>query len=110
MNIPERLLIHSCAYAAPSGYDRDGNPTMSAPVTLAHVRIEPVIATAQATEGEAADDKLTLYYAPYISTPAVIPEPLARVTWNGNEYTVRSVQPCYTYGGDAVHHYEAALV
>lgn len=106
----ENLLIHSCTYAAPAGTDRDGNTTYLEPVTLAKIRIVPVLATAKSDTGETKDDKLTLFYAPFISTPAIIPEELARVTWAGNAYTIRSVQPCYTQGGEVVHHYEAALV
>ena len=106
----ENLLIHSCGYSTPAEIDRDGNITYSEEVTLQNVRIVPVLATAKSDEGETKDDKLTLYYAPFISTPSIIPEELARVTWNGAAYTIRSVQPCYTQGGDVVHHYEAALI
>ena len=69
-----------------------------------------IAATAKSDVGETKDDRLTLYYDPFVSQPAIIPEELARVTWNGEAYTIRSVTPCYTQGGDAVHHYEAALV
>lgn len=106
----EDLLIHSCTYAAPAGTDRDGNETYGTPATLEHVRIVPVLATAKSDVGETKDDKLTLFYAPGISTPAIVPEELARVTWKGADYTVRSVQPCYTQGGEIIHHYEAALI
>lgn len=106
----ENLLIHSCTYAAPAGTDRDGNETYGTPATLEHVRIVPVLATAKSDVGETKDDKLTLFYAPGISTPAIVPEELARVTWKGADYTVRSVQPCYTQGGEIIHHYEAALI
>lgn len=108
--IPERLLIHSCTYAAPASYDRDGSPTYDEAVTLAKVRVEPIKASARTAEGEAAADRLTLFYAPFFSTPQVIPEPLAKVTWNGENYTVREVHAFYTTDGNAVHHYEAALV
>jgi hypothetical protein len=104
------LLIHSCGYSTPAETDRDGNTVYSEEVTLEHVRIVPVLATAKSDVGETKDDKLTLFYAPFISTPAIIPEELARVTWGGKAYTIRSVQPCYTQGGDVVHHYEAALI
>lgn len=110
MNIPERLLVHSCTYTPKTGYDRDGNPTAGESVTLAHVRLEAVLAAAKSTEGESKDDKLTLFYDPTYSTPAIIPAELATIEWNGKAYTIRSVTPCYTCGGDSVHHYEAALV
>lgn len=108
--IPQRLLVHSCSYAAPANYDRDGNPTMGEAVTLSSVRLEAVTADARDSTGESANDRLTLYYDPSYSTPAVNLVPLGRVTWNGEEYTIRSVQPRYTQGSDSVHHYEAALV
>ena len=108
--IPQRLLVHSCTYETPGSYDRNGKPTYNEPVTLAHVRIEPVIAVAKGDIGESKDDKLTLYYEPFFSTPAIVLEPLSRITWGGNVFIIRSVTPHYTQGGDAVHHYEAALV
>lgn len=110
MTIPTRLLIHTCEYTRPESYDRDGNATLGEPVTLANVRIEPVLATAKNDVGESKNDKLTLYYVPFVSSPQIIPEELAIVTWNGQTFQIRSVSPFYTQGGDAVHHYEAALV
>lgn len=106
----KNLLIHSCTYAAPSGYDRDGNETMGEAVTLSNVRFVPVLATAKSDIGETKDDRLTFYYAPNISSPAIVPAEKAVITWNNETYTIRSVTPCYTQGGDTVHHYEAALI
>lgn len=106
----QSLLIHSCDYEEPESSDRDGNPVYSEPVTLERVRIAPIFATERATEGEAKNDKLTLYYAPFISSPAIIPQELARITWQGKRYTIRSITPCYTRDDDTVHHYEAALI
>jgi hypothetical protein len=111
MGIPARLLVHTCTYTAPAGgYDRDGEPIPGEPVTLDKVRLEPVNAIGNSTEGVTANDRLTLYYDPLYSQPAITPAPGAVVTWNGEDYTIRSVTPCYTCGGDEVHHFEAALV
>lgn len=108
--INPRLLIHSCEYSTKTSEDRDGNPIYTSQ-TLQKVRFAPVVlGTAQATAGESKDDKLTLFIDPAVTTPAIVPEELARVEWNDKAYTIRSVTPCYTRGGDVVHHYEAALV
>ncbi len=104
------LLIHSCTYEAPAANDRDGNKTYAEPVTLQRVRVVMELETVRNNEGEAKNDKGTLYYTPFISTPQIIPEELARVTWQGKPYTIRKVYPCYAMAGDAVHHYEAALI
>ena len=106
----ENLLIHTCTYSEPTGYDRDGNETMSEAKTLTNVRLVPVLATAKSDIGETKDDRLTLYYAPGISAPEIVPKEKAQIVWNGGTYTIRSITPCYTQGGDAIHHYEAALV
>ena len=104
------LMIHSCTYEAPATSDRDGNKTYGEPVELQHVRVVMELATVRNNEGEAKNDVGTLYYAPFVSSPQIVPEELARVTWQNKTYTIRKVYPCYTMNGDTVHHYEAALV
>lgn len=110
MNIPKRLLVHTCTYKEPTGYGRDGGATYGTPSSLTFVRLEPVLATAKSDIGETKDDRLTLYYAVGVSSPAITPKEGALVTWNNADYTIRSVQPCYTQNTGDVHHYEAALV
>lgn len=104
------LLIHTCTYYAPSTRDRDGNITYNEGVALSNVRLVPVLATMKSDVGETKDDKLTLYVAPFSSTPQIIPEELAKISFKNCDYTIRSVTPCYAKDGDAVDHYEAALV
>ena len=104
------LLIHSCTYEAPATIDRDGNKTYSDPVELQRVRVVMELATVRNNEGEAKNDVGTLYYMPFVSSPQIVPEEFARVTWQNKTYTIRKVYPCYAMKSDAVHHYEAALV
>ena len=104
------LLIHSCTYEAPATIDRDGNKTYSDPVELQRVRVVMELATVRNNEGEAKNDVGTLYYMPFVSSPQIVPEELARVTWQNKTYTIRKVYPCYAMKSDAVHHYEAALI
>ena len=110
MGIPARLLVHSCTYEAPATRDRDGNVTYGTAQSVSNVRFEVIEATAKSDVGETKDDRLTMYYCVGVSTPALTPEELAKVTFDGKAYTIRSVQPRYTQGGSTVHHYEAALV
>ena len=108
--ISPRLLIHTAIYQEIGAEDRNGNPTFDEEKTLENVRFVPVLATAKDSQGETANDRLTMFYCPFVSSPQIVPQKLARVTWNGEQYTIRSVTPCYTMGGESVHHYEAALV
>ena len=77
---------------------------------MQRVRVVMELATVRNNEGEAKNDVGTLYYTPFISSPQIIPEELARVTWQGKTYTIRKVYPCYTQDSELIHHYEAALV
>ena len=106
----ENLLIHNCTYTAPGTFDRDGNETAGTVTELTAVRFDAILATQRATEGEAKNDRLTFFYFPGISGGNITPQENAKITWNGNAYTIREVIPRYTKGGDSVHHYEAALV
>lgn len=108
--LPAHLLVHACTYKTMTGTDRDGNAEYME-VELSGVRFGPVTYEArQSAAVETAADKLTLYIDPVRTQPAVIPEELAHVTWQGKDYTIRAVTPCYTRNTDAVHHWECALI
>ena len=85
------LLIHSCTYEAPATSDRDGNKTYGEPVELQRVRVVMELATVRNNEGEAKTDVGTLYYTPFASSPQIITEELARVTWQNKTYKIRKV-------------------
>ena len=73
------------------------------------VRVVMELATVRNNEGEAKNDVGTLYYTPFVSSPQIIPEELARVTWQGKTYTIRKAYPCYAMKRDAAHNYETEL-
>lgn len=104
------LLIHSIDYSEPAGRTRDGKTTYTTPVTVSAVRVAPVLETAKSDTGESKNDRLTLYVFCGISTPETVPLELAKVVFNGKDYTIRAVTVCYAQDGTTPHHYEAALV
>ena len=108
--IAPRLLIHNCIYRAPAQRDRDGNFIYNE-TELQAVRIMPVLAVNKDSAGETKNDRLTLYFDCTNSQPEGFElHENAQIIWNGDAYTIRSVQPCYTHSTTVVHHYEAALV
>lgn len=104
------LLIHSITYSEPAARTRDGKTTYTTPVTVSAVRVAPVLETAKSDTGESKADRLTLYVFPKKSTPATVPHELAKVVFDGKEYTVRAVTVCYAQDGTTPDHYEAALI
>ena len=114
--IPARLLIHDCVLKRKTGIDRNRNPTYSETV-LKRVRIGATFQTIRGNIGETKADTLTLFVdaanTQFETTAgeaaaAIIPIETDAITWNGKDYTVRSVTPCYTQGA-APHHWEVTL-
>lgn len=108
--IPARLLIHECVLKHKTGVDRNRNPTYSETV-LKRVRIGVTFQVLRGNIGETKADTLTLFIDAantQFETAAIIPTETDAITWNGKDYTVRSVTPCYTQGA-ALHHWEITL-
>ena len=115
--IPERLLVHDCVLRRRTGNDRDRNPTYAETV-LRRVRIGATWRTTRGNVGETKADTLTLFIDAANSRSETtdgeaaiteIPEELDRVEWQGKEYTVRSVTPCFTRDSGMPHHWEVTL-
>jgi hypothetical protein len=109
--IPARLLIHECVLKHKTGLDRNRNPTYSSTV-LKRVRIGATLQIMRGQAGETKADTLTLFIDAVntqYETPAgeattqTLPEELDVITWNGNDYTVRSITPCYAQGATPQH-------
>lgn len=114
--IPLKLLVHSCTLKKQTGLDRNRNPTYTETV-LKRVRIGATFQTIRGNIGETKADTLTLFIdaantqyetTAGEATAAIIPIETDAITWNGKDYTVRSVTPCYTQGA-APHHWEVTL-
>lgn len=115
--IPARLLTHECTLRKRTGQDRNRNPTCTETV-LKRVRIGATFQTVRGNVGETKADTLTLiidaantYSETTEGEPAIteIPEELDGVEWQGKEYTVRSVTPCYARDAGMPHHWEVTL-
>lgn len=110
--IGKHLLIHSCTVKEVSGLNRDGGAEYGESILLEHVRIVPAYSVRRGTVGKEKDDKLLLFIDGVNSAPrGFIPKTDSAVFWQGQQYTVRAVTPCYTAGrGSLVHHWELSLV
>lgn len=109
--ISKHLLIHSCMVKEVRGINRDGSAEYE-DILLEHVRIIPAYSVKRGNVGEIKDDKLLLCIDTHASTPrGFTPKTKSAVVWQGQQYTVRAVTPCYTAGiGSRVHHWEVSLV
>lgn len=114
--IPPKLLVHSCTLKKQTGLDRNRNPTYTETV-LKRVRIGATFQTIRGNIGETKADTLTLYIdaenTQFETTAgeqvaAVIPTENDAIEWQEQNFTVRSVTPCYAQGSTP-HHWEVTL-
>lgn len=111
-----KLLVHSCTLKKQAGLDRNRNPTYDETV-LKRVRIGATFQTLRGSIGETKADTMTLIidaantqYETTAGEPtaAVIPAENDAIEWQGQNFTVRSITPCYAQG-NAPHHWEVTL-
>lgn len=114
--IPLKLLVHSCTLKKQAGLDRNRNPTYTETV-LKRVRIGATFQTVRGNTGETKADTMTLFIdaentqfetAEGEPAEAVIPAENDAVEWQGQNFTVRSITPCYAQG-ESPHHWEVTL-
>lgn len=114
--IPLKLLVHSCTLKKQTGLDRNRNPTYTETV-LKRVRIGATFQTLRGGIGETKADTMTLIIdakntryetAAGEQAAAVIPAENDAIEWQGQNFTVRSVTPCYAQGSTP-HHWEVTL-
>jgi hypothetical protein len=107
--IPRRLLVDSIEWHKLSGVDRWNKPTYAPPVIVKYVRFDNLKKNVLNSTGESKDDKATLFVDYRNSSPRVDYAKGDKITFNGNEYTIREIDELK---GDSsvIHHYEMALV
>lgn len=114
--IPLKLLVHSCTLKKQTGLDRNRNPTYTETV-LKRVRIGATFQVLRGSIGETKADTMTLIIdakntryetAAGEQAASVIPAENDAIEWQGQNFTVRSVTPCYAQG-NAPHHWEVTL-
>lgn len=106
--IPKSMLPHSCTLEIPVGEDDYGKVSYSEPVTLKNVRIDPT--SAISTDKQNREQRLSavLIYDCRNSSGTDGFAEEQRITFEGREYTVHSVDKLYDRR--KLHHYEVGLV
>jgi len=100
--IAAHLLIHSASVKAPTGFDRDRNPTYGEASSV-KCRIVPKNGRTMGQTGEQPDDHYLMLANSEITMGQT-------VTWEGKDFTVRKAWPCYALDGQKPDHWKAELV
>lgn len=115
MSIPKRLLIHTVTIKQQKGIDRDRNPVYE-DSELQNVRVGVSRRVRAGQHGAVRSDAMTLFIDARHSVsvkdgarlPLILPKENDALIFEGREYCVKGITPCYARGA-GVHHYEAVL-
>lgn len=101
------MLVCSATYYTKQTMDEDRNVVWEEPVVLERVFITHTVAFNKGTIGAEPSDTMTLYYDCFNSRPLNVAfHKGAKIVFNGVEYFINSITPCYA---DGLHHYEIGL-
>lgn len=107
--IPKKLLPHSALVYRKIGMDTDRNAVYDEGAELVHIRITTTRAVVKGAYGKEARDSLVLFFDSTNSLPqGFVPEAGMKIVFDGREYEVASVTPCYAEHNRA-EHWEAVL-
>jgi len=114
--IPANLLIHNCILKKQSGLDRNRNPIYEH-IILKQVRIGGTFKSIRGTYGETQFDALSLLIDEQNTlyenengeaVERILPAEKDLIEWQGKDFTVRSITPCYVQEAKT-HHWEVTL-
>lgn len=106
--IPKSMLPHSCTLETPLDEDEYGKVSYSEPVTLKNVRIDPSSSISTDKQNRELRLSAVLIYDCRNSSGTDGFEEEQRITFEGREYTVHSIDKLYDRR--KLHHYEVGLV
>lgn len=109
MPIPKALLIHTAQIQDVSGKDTWGKETLTEPVTLEYVRLEPSTKYVRDKSNQEIQLAAVMFYDCRNSRPRGQTFRDNQVlTFNGERYRTKLVEPLYD--GRRLHHYEIGMV
>lgn len=106
--IPSSFLIHSAQLLTPTGEDVWQSQTYGSPISLSHIRVEPVKQWITDKENRQVSLSASLFYDCRNSLPRNVEfRAGAKVIFDGREYTIETVERLYDER--RLHHIEVGL-
>lgn len=109
--LPKKMLVHNIEYLAYTGEkDRYGKEILADPITIKNVRFDDsTIFSRDQTQTKVLANAVVFVDA-VNSHPVPEFKERSKIRFNGHEYTVQKVVPCYHPLGNAIHHYELEVI
>lgn len=110
MNLPKRWLIHSINYSEYQGKNDWGDDAYALPVEIKNVRFDDSTVFSR----DANQNKVVADAVVFVDTKHSNPVPSfierSKIEFNGREYVLKKVIPCYYPNKDKIRHYELEVL
>lgn len=109
--LPKSWLIHDIIYEGYAGRSDDwGNDKFEEPITIKHVRFDDAtVFSRDNTQTKVLANAVVFIDSKY-STPIPDLKEQSKVTFNGKEFVIQKVVPCYYPDKNAIHHFELEVI
>lgn len=108
--LPKSWLIHSIIYEEYKGIDDWDNPSYGAQSIINHVCFDDsTVFSRDSDQNKIVADAVIFIDAKY-SEPITDFKERSRITFNGIEYVLKKVIPCYHPTKNEIHHYELEVI
>lgn len=109
--LPKSWLIHEIVYEGYTGKkDSWGNPKYDNPITIKHVRFDDSTVFSRDNTQTKVLANAVIFVDAVNSIPIIDFKEQSKVTFNGKEYIIQKVVPCYHPTDNSVHHWELEVI
>lgn len=108
--LPKKWLIHEIEYEGYLGENDWGDVDYEPPITIKHVRFDDsTVFSRDSTQTKVLADAIIFVDAKN-SNPVPEFKEQSKVRFNGKEYVIQKVVPCYYPTEKRIHHYELEVI
>lgn len=109
--LPKKWLIHEIEYEGYTEQKDDwGNDKFEEPITIKYVRFDDsTVFSRDNTQTKVLANAVIFIDSKY-STPIPDLKEQSKVTFNGKDYVIQKVLPCYYPDKNAIHHFELEVI
>lgn len=108
--IPKSWLIHEIVYEEFLGKDDWGKIQYEEPITIEYVRVDESTVFSRDSRETKIQANAVIFVDAVNSKPAVEFKEQSRLKFNGKDYTIKKVIPCYQPKINEIHHWELEVI
>lgn len=110
MTLPKQWLIHTISYEEYQGVDDWNNEEFAEPIDIEHVRFDDSTVFSRDNEQNKILADAIIFVDAKHSAPKIDFKEKSKIIFNGKDYVIKKVIPCYHPTKNKIHHYELEVI